>query len=192
MLTNLIPMYLDLFWWMREALAKLGAGVLIALLVIGPSPASAQVEGALGGIKTVVTKGVEEEDIGQSFLGLVVKQALSASGRHILALPFTYDTESESEGMGVRYYFDAIPGNGLVPGIGISGWRLDPDNIELLETNTTFIGPEILLDFDIPIDGQSLPATAIIGYYSRVAGDAGVGMLRFGAQLSPDLFGSSE
>lgn len=167
---------------MRAALTIFLAGLLLAL------PASAQIEGSLGGIKNIVTKGEAEEEIGQGFLGAVAKMPLSESGRHLFAFAINYDTESESEGMSLRYYYDPVLANGVRPGFGIGGWRLDRDSIDLLGMNTTLIGAEVLLDIELPVAGGSvLPATAMIGYYTRVAGEAGVGMLRFGAQLSPSL-----
>lgn len=161
------------------------AAALVALLAF---PVSAQVEGALGGIKTIVTKDGVEEDAGQGFLGVTAKTPVTSSGKHIFGFAATYDTESASEGMSIRWYIDAIQDNGLVPGFGIGGWRLDADDIGILDSNTTMLGPEILLDFNLPLgDGTSAPATAIIGYYTRITGDRGSSLIRFGAQLSPDL-----
>lgn len=172
----------------RRAARSAAPAVAFALLLIAAPPAVAQIEGSLGGIKTIVTKDGVEEDTGQGFLGATVKVPMTPDKRHIFGFAAIYDTESESEGMALRWYWDPIQDNGLTPGFGIGGWRLDADNVGILEKNTTMLGAELLLDFDLPLgDGSSAPATAVIGYYTKVTGDDGTSLIRFGAQLSPSL-----
>lgn len=149
------------------------------------------VNASLGGINTVLTKaGYEDETIGQAFLGATVRVPMDTQGTNFIGLSSVYDTESETEGFAIRYYRDLLSSNPLVPGIGIGGFRLDQDNIGILDQNTIVLGGDFVLDAEIPFGGKILPVSAALGFYTSVTGDD-VQLLRFGVSLSPELFTSA-
>ncbi len=155
---------------------------IAALMIVATRPVAAQsnLSGGFGGIKNELIARDSTVTFGEGFAEIEYQLAVGPTWAGIVT---GYDAGSETNSFGLRWYFDFVGGNAAYPGIGVAIYDFDKDSTVLLGQDTKLLGGELLLEADVPLGNSEVPVLAVLGYYTRISGDRGVSLFRWGARI---------